>query len=98
MIWEPYRAAAEMSLGARTVVDGTGFVSNHEFFFAAKPFVDTHPQVVVSQNLGHAPLCGLSSPMSACGPRRNIQANRRDVCFWPLADIKRCLLHARFRV
>jgi sulfonate transport system substrate-binding protein len=46
VIWEPYRAAAEMSLEARTLVDGTGFVSNHEFFFAAKPFADRHPQVV----------------------------------------------------
>jgi sulfonate transport system substrate-binding protein len=33
-------------LGARLLVDGTGLVSNHEFFFAAKPFADTHPQVV----------------------------------------------------
>jgi sulfonate transport system substrate-binding protein len=46
VIWEPYRAAAEMSLGARTLVDGTGFVSNHEFFFAAKAFDDSHPQAV----------------------------------------------------
>jgi sulfonate transport system substrate-binding protein len=46
VIWEPYRAAAEMALGARTLVDGTGFVSNHEFFFAARPFADTHPQAV----------------------------------------------------
>jgi sulfonate transport system substrate-binding protein len=46
VIWEPYRAAAEMSLGARTLVDGTGLVSNHEFFFAAKALADSHPQVV----------------------------------------------------
>jgi sulfonate transport system substrate-binding protein len=46
VIWEPYRAAAEMSLGARTIADGTGLVSNHEFFFAAKPFAEVHPQVI----------------------------------------------------
>jgi sulfonate transport system substrate-binding protein len=46
VIWEPYRAAAEMSLGARTIADGTGLVSNHEFFFAAKPFAEAHPQVI----------------------------------------------------
>jgi sulfonate transport system substrate-binding protein len=45
-IWEPYRAAAEMSLGARTLVDGNGVVSNHEFFFAAKPFAEAKPQIV----------------------------------------------------
>jgi sulfonate transport system substrate-binding protein len=36
VIWEPYRTAAEMSLRARTLADGTGLVSNHEFFFATK--------------------------------------------------------------
>jgi sulfonate transport system substrate-binding protein len=46
VIWEPYRAAAEMSLGARTIADGTGLVSNHEFFFATKTFSEAHPQVI----------------------------------------------------
>jgi sulfonate transport system substrate-binding protein len=46
VIWEPYRTDAEMSLGARTLVDGTGLVSNHEFFFAAKPFAEAHPQII----------------------------------------------------
>jgi sulfonate transport system substrate-binding protein len=46
VIWEPYRAAAEISLGARTIADGTGLVSNHEFFFAAKPFAEAHPHVI----------------------------------------------------
>ena len=46
VIWEPYRAAAEMSLGARTLADGTGLVSNHEFFFVAKPFAEAHPPVI----------------------------------------------------
>jgi sulfonate transport system substrate-binding protein len=46
VIWDPYRAAAEMSLGARTLADGTGPVSNHEFYFAARPFARAHPQVI----------------------------------------------------
>ncbi len=46
VIWEPYRAAAEMSSGARTLADGTGLVFNHEFFFVAKPFAEAHPQVI----------------------------------------------------
>ena len=32
VIWEPYRTSAEMSLAARTLADGSGLVSNHEFF------------------------------------------------------------------
>jgi len=46
VIWEPYRTAAEMSLGARTLTDGTGLVSNNDFFFVAKPFAQAHPHVI----------------------------------------------------
>jgi sulfonate transport system substrate-binding protein len=46
VIWEPYRTAAEMSLGARSLADGTGLVSNHDFFFAAREFAKTHPHVI----------------------------------------------------
>ena len=45
-IWDPYRAAAELSLGARPLADGTGLVSNHEFYFAAKPFAQSHAPVI----------------------------------------------------
>ena len=45
-IWEPYRAAAEQATRARTLVDGVGLVSNHEFFFAARPFAARHPRTV----------------------------------------------------
>jgi sulfonate transport system substrate-binding protein len=46
VIWEPYRAAAETSLGARTLADGTGLVSNHEFYFVTKSFAEANPQVI----------------------------------------------------
>ena len=46
MIWEPYRTAAEMAIGARTLADGTGLVSNNDFFFVAKPFALAHPQLI----------------------------------------------------
>ena len=46
VIWEPYRTAAEMSLGARTLVDGTGLVFNHDFFFATRQFAEAHPHVI----------------------------------------------------
>lgn len=46
VIWEPYRAAAEISSGARTLADGSGLVSNHEFFFTTKAFGEAHPQVI----------------------------------------------------
>jgi sulfonate transport system substrate-binding protein len=46
VIWEPYRAAAEMTLGARTLADGSGLVSNHEFFFTTKTFGEAHPKVI----------------------------------------------------
>jgi sulfonate transport system substrate-binding protein len=46
VIWEPYRTAAEMAIGARTLADGTGLVSNNDFFFVAKPFALAHPQLI----------------------------------------------------
>jgi sulfonate transport system substrate-binding protein len=46
VIWEPYRTAAEMSLGARTVADGTDLVSNYEFFFTTRTFAEAHPQII----------------------------------------------------
>ena len=46
VIWEPYRTAAEFSLGARTLADGTGVVSNNDFFFVAKAFALAHPQLI----------------------------------------------------
>ncbi len=46
VIWEPYRTAAEMSVGARTVADGTGLVANNDFFFVAKPFALADPQLI----------------------------------------------------
>jgi sulfonate transport system substrate-binding protein len=46
VIWEPYRAAAEISSGARTLADGTGLVSNHDFFFTSRTFAEAHPQLI----------------------------------------------------
>ena len=47
VIWEPFRAAAEIATGARTLADGTGLVANHEFLFTTKPFAEKHPKEVV---------------------------------------------------
>jgi sulfonate transport system substrate-binding protein len=46
VIWEPYRTAAELSLDARTLADGSGLVYNHEFFFVTKSFAEAHAQVI----------------------------------------------------
>jgi sulfonate transport system substrate-binding protein len=46
VIWEPYRTATEMSVGASTLADGTGLVSNNDFFFVAKPFALAYPHLI----------------------------------------------------
>ena len=46
VIWDPFQAAAEVATGARTLADGTGLVSNHQFYLAGRKFDDAHPQVV----------------------------------------------------
>ena len=45
-IWDPYQAAAETTIGASTLVNGEGLVSNHQFYLASRNFVAGHQQVV----------------------------------------------------
>src|SRR6187399_2546651 len=46
VIWDPFQAAAEAATGARTLADGTGIVSNYQFYFASKKFVESDPRIV----------------------------------------------------
>ena len=45
-IWDPYYAAAELSVQPRVLATGRGLASNGSFYLAASPFVHKHPQVV----------------------------------------------------
>jgi sulfonate transport system substrate-binding protein len=46
VIWDPFQAAAENQLQARTLRDGQGLVSNHQFYLATKPYAEQNPAVV----------------------------------------------------
>ncbi|WP_416421504.1 sulfonate ABC transporter substrate-binding protein [Pseudomonas sp. App30] len=48
VIWDPYQAAAEQQLQARTLRDGKGLVDNNQFYLATKPFAQQHPQVIAA--------------------------------------------------
>ncbi|PJI51150.1 MAG: sulfonate ABC transporter substrate-binding protein [Pseudomonas sp.] len=48
VIWDPYQAAAEKQLSARTLVDGSGLVDNHQFYLATRPYATNHPQVITT--------------------------------------------------
>ncbi|SEK24180.1 sulfonate transport system substrate-binding protein [Roseateles sp. YR242] len=48
VIWDPFLASAERQLGARVVADGTGVVSNIQFYLASRPYADKNPQVVAA--------------------------------------------------
>ncbi len=45
-IWDPYYAAVEIDLGARTVANGTGLVAAVGFLIARRPFAEGHPKVI----------------------------------------------------
>jgi sulfonate transport system substrate-binding protein len=45
-VWDPYQAAAEASLDARTLADGTGLVPNTQFYLASQKFLDGEPKVL----------------------------------------------------
>ncbi|MCO8161596.1 sulfonate ABC transporter substrate-binding protein [Pseudomonas sp. 21LCFQ02] len=46
VIWDPYQAAAEQQLQARTLKDGTGIVDNHQFYLATKPYAQKNPKII----------------------------------------------------
>ena len=46
VIWDPFQAAAEAATGARTLADGTGIVSNYQFYFSSKKFIESDPKIV----------------------------------------------------
>lgn len=46
VIWDPYQAAAEQQLQARTLRDGQGLVDNHQFYLATRSYANQHPAVI----------------------------------------------------
>src|SRR6201990_3036255 len=46
VIWDPFQAAAEAATGARTLADGTGIVSNYQFYCSSKKFFESDPKIV----------------------------------------------------
>ncbi len=48
VIWDPYQAAAEKQLQARTLRDGQGIVDNLQFYLATKPYATQHPEVITA--------------------------------------------------
>lgn len=48
VIWDPFQAAAETSVGARVLRDGKGLVQNRGFFLSTKSFTESNPAIVRS--------------------------------------------------
>lgn len=48
VIWDPYQAAAEQQLQARTLRDGEGLVDNLQFYLATRPYAQQHPQAITA--------------------------------------------------
>jgi sulfonate transport system substrate-binding protein len=46
VIWDPFQAAAEAATGARMLADGTGIVSNYQFYFSSKKFLESDSRAV----------------------------------------------------
>lgn len=46
VIWDPFQAAAEVATQARTLADGTGVVSNYQFYFSSQKFLGSDPKIV----------------------------------------------------
>ncbi|CZT36107.1 sulfonate ABC transporter substrate-binding protein [Rhizobium sp. 9140] len=46
VIWDPFQAAAEAAIGARTLRNGENLVPNHQFYLSTKSFVDAHAEAL----------------------------------------------------
>lgn len=46
VVWEPYRAAAEKQLGARTLFNAEGLKPSYSFYLARKEFAAEHPELI----------------------------------------------------
>ena len=46
VIWDPFQASAEVSTGARTLADGRGLASNHQFYLATQKFAEANPRAI----------------------------------------------------
>ncbi len=46
VIWDPFLAAAETSIGAKVIQDGTNTVNNHQFYLAEENYAAKRPDVV----------------------------------------------------
>lgn len=45
-IWDPYQAAAETTLEAKTLTDGTGIVPNTQFYLSSQKFLESESKVL----------------------------------------------------
>jgi len=63
-IWDPFLAAAQGQLGARVLTDGTGIVKNHQFYLAARPYAQSHADVIkaILEELAKVDDWGRSNP------------------------------------
>ena len=48
VIWDPFLAAAETSIGAKVIQDGTNTVNNHQFYLAEENYASKRPDVVAA--------------------------------------------------
>ncbi len=48
VIWDPFLAAAEHQIGARTLATGENLVSNHQFYLADRQFATQHPEILTT--------------------------------------------------
>ncbi len=48
VIWDPFAAAAERQLQARTLRNGQGIVDNYQFYLATRDFATAHPRVIAA--------------------------------------------------
>jgi sulfonate transport system substrate-binding protein len=67
VIWDPFLAAAQTQLGARVLADGSGLVSNHQFYLASTAYAQKHADIIaiVLDELARVDAWGAQHPKEA---------------------------------
>ncbi|MDB5056497.1 MAG: sulfonate transporter periplasmic sulfonate-binding protein SsuA [Bacilli bacterium] len=98
VIWDPFFAAAEAATKAKVLVDGTGSVSNTEFYLASRTYAQNNPNTIKTlldeltkvdvwaKDNKHELATQLSPLLGIDVASLDVAANRRDYGVLPIDD------------
>ncbi|WP_247878113.1 sulfonate ABC transporter substrate-binding protein [Azospirillum sp. TSO22-1] len=84
VIWDPFLIAAQRATQARVLADGTGLVSNHQFYLSTRGYARDNPKVIGAflEEIADVAAWASKSPAEAAGilaPQTGIEAGALEI-------------------